>query len=88
MVPGSAHSVKLRQDSPIALEFETALSPHDIRAFYDNVYLPLGYKVDGRPTGKDDQEFAVTYTHPGKPSLKIEAQLLGESSIVVANETK
>lgn len=88
MLPNNAQSVKLRQDSPIAFEFETALSPHDIRAFYDNVYLPLGYSGDGRPTGKDDQEFAVTYKHSSKTSLKIEAQLLGESSIVVANETK
>ena len=87
-LPSHARSVQLRQRSPMALTFETKLSPQDLRAFYDAAYLSRGYSSDGHPTGKDDQEFAVTYSHPNNSSLRFEAKQLGETSIVVANEIK
>lgn len=85
-LPSNARSVKLRQSSPIVMVFETELSPHDVRAFYDKAYLSQGFRGDGTPTGKDDQELAATYSHAKQPSLKFEGKRVGKSTLVVVNE--
>jgi hypothetical protein len=85
-LPSDARSVKLRQSSPIVMVFETELSPHDVRAFYDKAYLSQGFRGDSNPTGKDDQELAAAYSHANQPSLKFEGKRVGKTTLVVVNE--
>lgn len=87
-LPGDARSVQLRQRSPIAMAYETKLSPHDLRAFYDKAYEAQGYSFDKNPTRTEDKEFKVMYSHPNKNSLTIESKRLNITTIVVANEIK
>lgn len=87
-LPGDARSVQLRQRSPIAMAYETKLSPHDLRAFYDEAYAAQGYSFDNSPTGTEDKEFKVMYSHPNKNSLTIESKRLNITTIVVANGIK
>lgn len=86
VLPGPVSSFKIRF-SPLAMVYETPLSPEELQVQLDKLYQSKGFQ--SQPVDKPtDGSIHLRYKHSSEPALDIEFENAGKTTLVVVNEVK